>query len=355
MHRDIPIFDGHNDALLRLFQQSDPVTAFRNRGGDGHLDLMRAKAGGFAGGIFACFVPSAGDPDAGFVLTQDGYAMAMPEPPNLAHAVALTDAMITCAHRIVTELLDEVRLCRSVAEIRQCMDDGVLAMTLHLEGAEAIGADLDHLDRYYSLGVRSIGPVWSRRNRFGTGVPFQYPGDPAVGPGLTEAGLALVRACDARGIMLDLSHLNAAGFWDVARTSRAPLVATHSNAHAVCPVPRNLTDDQLRAIRDSGGLVGVSLAVCDLRPDGQNDPMTPLDDVIRHMDHLLGILGPDGVAIGSDFDGAVVPAAIGNAGGLQRMVAAMDEHGYDEDLLAELCHANWLALLERCWHGAAGQ
>jgi membrane dipeptidase len=73
-----------------------------------------------------------------------------------------------------------------------------------------------------------------------------------------------------------------------------------------------------------------------------------------HSGHARGALGPDGVAIGSDFDGAVVPAAIGDAGGLQRIVAAMDAHGYDEDLLTRLCHANWLALLDRCWHGAAG-
>ena len=133
--------------------------------------------------------------------------------------------------------------------------------------------------------------------------------------------------------MLDLSHLNAAGFWDLARTTLAPLVATHSNAHAVCPVPRNLTDDQLHAIRDSGGVVGLSLFVCDLRPDGMNDPLTPLDDVLRHLDHLLGVLRPTGVAIGSDFDGAVIPAAIDDATGLPRLVAAMEDHGYGMDLL----------------------
>lgn len=327
----------------------DPVAGFRDRGGEGHLDLARARAGRFAGGLFACFVPSAGDPDAGFVRTEDGYTMAMPEPPDLAHAQARADVMIACAQRIAAELPDDVRLCRSVTDIRRCMAEGILAMTLHLEGAEAIGEDLDGLERYYNLGVRSIGPVWSRRNRFGTGVPFRYPGDPDIGSGLTYAGFALVHACNALGIVLDLSHMNAAGFWDVARASRAPLVATHSNAHAVCPVPRNLTDDQLRAIRDSRGLVGISLSVCDLRPDGRNDPLTPLDDVLRHMDRLLGILGPEGVAIGSDFDGAVVPAAIGDAGGLQRLVTAMAKHGYGEDLLVKLCHANWLAMLERCW------
>ena len=147
--------------------------------------------------------------------------------------------------------------------------------------------------------------------------------------------------------MLDVSHLNAAGFWDLTRTSRAPLVATHSNAHAVCPVPRNLTNDQLRAIRDSGGLAGVSLSVSELRPDGHNQAAMPLAIVLRHMDHLLAILGPDGVAIGSDFDGAVIPAEVGDAAGLQRLVVAMADHGYSNDLWRRICHGNWLEMLGR--------
>ena len=180
-------------------------------------------------------------------------------------------------------------------------------------------------------------------------MPFRYPGTPDIGPGLSAAGLALVRECDALGVMLDLSHLNAAGFWDVARTSRKPLVATHSNAHAICPVPRNLMDDQLRAIRDSGGLVGVSLSVSELRPDGHNEAETKLAVVLRHVEHLLALLGPGGVAIGSDLDGALLPADIRDAGGLGTLVAALAGHGYGPDLLRKLCHDNWLDVLGRCW------
>ncbi len=114
-------------------------------------------------------------------------------------------------------------------------------------------------------------------------------------------------------------------------------------------MPRNLTDDQLQAIRDSGGVVGISLSVSELRPDGHNDPATPLSDVLRHMDHLLEALGPDGVAIGSDLDGAVLPAEVGNAGGLPNLVMAMADHGYGAELLRKLCHGNWINVLERCW------
>lgn len=349
MQPNIPIFDGHNDTLLRLVLSCpDPVAAFQ-QGGDGQLDVRLARQGRFTGGLFACFVRPEGERDAGFSLTKDGYEVSMPEPPSLAQARLLTDAMVACAHRLATELPGDVRICRTAADIRRSMTDDVIALVLHLEGAEAIDGDPHGLKAYYDAGVRSIGPVWSRPNRFGTGVPFRYPGSPDIGPGLTEAGFALVRACNELGMMLDVSHLNAAGFWDLARTSRAPLVATHSNAHAVCPVPRNLTDNQLRAIRDSGGLVGVSLSVSELRPDGHNDAATPLAVVLRHLDHLLEVLGPDGVAIGSDFDGAVMPAEIGNAGGLPSLVAAMAAHGYDDCLLRKLCHENWIGALARCW------
>ena len=112
---------------------------------------------------------------------------------------------------------------------------GNLAAVLHIEGAEAIDPELEALEVFYAAGLRSLGPVWSRPNVFGHGVPFRFPSSPDTGPGLTDAGKELVRACNRLRIMLDLTHLNEAGFWDVAALTDAPLVATHSNVHALCP------------------------------------------------------------------------------------------------------------------------
>ena len=102
----------------------------------------------------------------------------------------------------------------------------------------------------YRPGLRSLGPVWSRPNIFGHGVPFAWPRSPDTGPGLTPAGRDLIKACNKLRVMIDLSHLNEQGFWDVARLSSAPLVATHTCVHAICPSTRNLTDRQLDAIRE---------------------------------------------------------------------------------------------------------
>ena len=141
-----PVFDGHNDALLRLVSCADPVAAFRDCGGAGHLDLRLARAGGLVGGLFACFVPPDGERDAGFARTRDGYAVAMPEPPTLAWARRRTEDMIACAHGLAAALPGDVRLCRTLSDIRRSLADGVLAMVLHLEGAEAVGPDLDGLE-----------------------------------------------------------------------------------------------------------------------------------------------------------------------------------------------------------------
>src|SRR5258708_40239210 len=119
--------------------------------------------------------------------------------------------------------------------------------------------------------------------------------------------------------MIDVSHLNERGFWDVAAITTAPLVATHACAHSICPSTRNLTDRQLDAIRESNGVVGFNLSVNDVRPDAKRDEDTPLEIVGRHLDYLVGRLGVDSVALRSDFDGAAIPRALKDASGLPRL------------------------------------
>ena len=227
-----------------------------------------------------------------------------------------------------------------------------MASVLHIEGAEAIDPDFELLDVLHEAGLRSLGLVWSRPNAFGHGVPFLCPSSPDTGPGLTALGKELVGACNRLKILIDLSHLNEKGFWDVAETSNAPLVATHSNAHALSPHSRNLTDEQLAAIRGTGGMVGVNFATSFLRADGRADADTPAELVIDHLEYMLERVGDDGVGFGSDFDGARVPAGIGNAAGLQHLVEIMRARDYGERLIAKVCSGNWLRVLERTWEGA---
>jgi membrane dipeptidase len=159
----------------------------------------------------------------------------------------------------------------------------------------------------------------------------------------------MVKLCNTLGIMIDLSHMTEKSFWDVAKLSQRPLVASHSNAHALTPSPRNLTDKQLAAIRDSDGMVGLNFAVGFLRADGGKDENTPLETMLHHLDYLLEKLGIDRVGLGSDFDGATIPNGIKDVTGLPKLVEAMRAHGYDEASLKKICHQNWLRVLSKTW------
>ncbi len=349
-----PVFDGHNDLLLRLHQAPDRRDEiFLTGEGKGHLDLPRMQAGGFAGGLFAIWVPSPAQEGLDYLSQMETppYDVPLPDLIGVDQAVGVAMHQAGLFHWMARASGGAFRACRSVAEIRAAVAAGSVAGILHMEGAEAIGPDLDALHLLHAAGLRSLGPVWSRPTIFGHGVPFRFPGDPDTGPGLTADGLALVRDCNALRVMVDLSHLNAAGFRDVMRLSDAPLVATHSCAHAVCASTRNLTDWQLDAIAETGGMVGLNFAACFLRPDGRDGADVGFDVVMRHLDHLISRLGEDHVGFGSDFDGATMPEGIADAAGLQHLIAACRAHGYGAALVEKLAFGNWMRVLEKTWGG----
>ena len=349
MTTNIPIFDGHNDVLLRLYKSasSDVVSDFLAGEEHGHIDLKKARAGSLVGGFFAMYSPSPNFGSAMRQMTGGQYALPLPPPLPLEEARKSVTGELAILMRIERASQGSVAICKTAAEIRSAIERETLAVVLHLEGCEAIDGDLTFLELLYAAGLRSLGPVWSRNNIFGHGVPFQFPAGPDLGDGLTTAGEKLVSACNEMRIVVDLSHITEKGFWDVARLSKAPLVATHSNAHALCPSPRNLTDRQLAAIRDTQGMVGLNFATCFLRPDGSMRPDTDVELMVDQIDYLLEKLGEDHVGLGSDFDGCTLPAPIKDVTGVPALFEALRQHGYDAPLLNKLASGNWLACLDR--------
>lgn len=333
----VPIFDGHNDTIMRVCEGS---TRFFEENAEGHVDLPRAKRGGLAGGAFAVWVPN---PEA---------SAAGGETPLIQTEAAQSYALASLGRllRLEREAGGEVTIVRTADQLRQAIEDGTFAIELHIEGAEPIDPDLDSLPVWYAAGVRSIGLVWSRPNLFGHGVPFSFGTSPDTGPGLTEAGKALVKGCNELGIMIDLSHLNEAGFWDVAETSDAPLVATHSNAWGITPHTRNLTDKQLDAIKATGGLVGINFGVGFLdREGGREATATTVADIADHALYLAERVGIDGVALGSDFDGTTIPADVKDAAGLQLIVNELRGRGFDDTSLRKIGYDNWLRIFDATW------
>ena len=332
------VFVGHNDALSRLARSGpDAPAGFLAGDGGGHLDLPRCERGGMAGGCFAVFTSSPEEAD----YESRAYFAKVDQPRALGEALAQVALLL----RLERESGGRLVVARAAADL----DGDPLAAVLHLEGAEPIGPELDELAVLHAAGMRSLGLVWSRPNAFATGVPFEFPGSPDQGPGLTPAGRDLVRACGELRILVDVSHLNARGFWDVAELSGAPLVASHAGAHALCPSPRNLDDDQLRAIGESGGLVGINFHVGFLRADGADDPDTPLSTIAAHAAHVAELAGVDAVALGSDFDGATMPAPLGDVTGLPRVLDELRAAGFGEADVEKVAHGNWRRVLEATW------
>jgi membrane dipeptidase len=338
------VFDGHNDAITR----EDHALIAQGRS-DGHLDLPRMRQGGVRGAIFAVFAPSGDDHDA-LVPRSDGV-IEFAYAPSLSQQEAAAYATNAAGRLLALERARHLTLARSTADLdRAYTSDGPPAAVLHLEGAEAIDPGLEALELWYAAGLRSLGPVWSRANDFAHGVPFISPSSPDHGPGLSEAGAALVRRCAELGILVDVSHLNEAGFWDLARLEAGPIVASHSAAHALCQTSRNLTDEQLDAIGQSGGLVGIVFACPFLRPDFADDPDTPVELIVQHARYVADRIGPEHVALGSDFDGATIPAALGGVEGMAGLLDLLGSEGaFSGAELDAIAWGNWRRVLGAWW------
>jgi membrane dipeptidase len=340
----VPIFDGHNDALTAAHH-----TRLATGAAEGHLDLPRMRAGGVRGAIFAVFTESREphlDPQP-----QPGGVYARPLSPRVRHARAAADAAAAAGRLIRLERDGHLRIARASGDLDAAAGgNGPPAAVLHLEGAEAIDPALESLETWYAAGLRSLGPVWSRPNVFAHGVPFVFPSSPDTGPGLTPAGAGLVKRCAELRIAVDLSHMNEAGFWDVARLDVGPLTVSHAGAHAISPCSRNLTDAQLDAVAASGGLVGVVFACFFLRPDFADDPDTPLQQIVAHVRHIADRVGVEHVAFGSDFDGATIPAALGDVAGYPKLIGALAADGFTPAEIRAIAWDNWRRVLGAWWH-----
>ncbi len=340
-----PVFDGHNDALT-----ADDHGRLAGGRSEGHLDLPRMRAGGVRGAIFAVFTRGSTARDR--LVPRDDGVLEFEYSPPVDHVIAAAHATAVAGRLLRLERDGQIRVARTIGDVDRARDDdGPPVAVLHLEGAEAIDPALESLDLWYAAGLRSLGLVWSRANAFAWGVPFISPSAPDVGPGLTAAGRALVKRCTELGIMVDVSHLNEAGFWDLARLEAGPLVASHSGIHALSAASRNLTDGQLEAIGASGGLVGIVFAAPFLRADFADDGDTPVELIARHARYAADRIGVEHVALGSDFDGATIPKELGGVDGMPRVLDALGAEGFSPAEIDAIAWGNWRRVLSDWWGG----
>lgn len=192
------------------------------------------------------------------------------------------------------EMSDRFAICRSNKEILRAREAGRIALLITMEGVEPFGADLDLLRVFFELGVRVIGLTHVRRNAAGSGGVFAASGSSR--DGLTSFGRDLVQACEALGVMIDLAHINPAGFDDIFAHTTKPLIVSHSNARRYHDIERNLSDEQIRMVGQRGGVIGINAVLVSPRQEEAT-----LDRYVDHVEHVAALIGIDGVGIGFDF------------------------------------------------------
>jgi membrane dipeptidase len=216
--------------------------------------------------------------------------------------------------------------------------EGKLGVILGVEGGDCVGEELWILRLLYRLGVRLLTITWSNRNALADGI-----WEKDTRGGLTSFGKEVIKEMEALGMIIDVSHLAPAGFWDIAEVAAGPFIASHSNAAAVCPHPRNLSDEQIRCVADRGGVVGVNFYGPHLTEFGS----ASIDDIIRHIEHLWNVAGEDHVGLGTDYDGMdIVPRELEDVTCLPRLVEKLRQRGHSESRLEKFMGGNFLRVFK---------
>ena len=245
----------------------------------------------------------------------------------------------------------EVTLCRTRAEVDGAAGRGKIAFILAMEGGEPIQDGVESLRVFHALGVRVLGLTWNQRNLLAEGV-----GEERAGGGLTELGREMVAEANRLGVLLDASHLSVKSFWDVLQASEAPLIASHSNAKALCAHRRNLDDEQLRALVAKGGVVGVNGVAAFISDDPKH---ADLEGALDHIDYIANLVGVEHVALGPDFvdylrldrtpgeEEIAYPVGFENITAMPNMTLGLLRRGYSEDAILGILGGNFLRVFER--------
>jgi membrane dipeptidase len=371
VHRRVILVDMHADTVQRIIDEGADIN---QKLPDGHLDAVRAREGGLDALFFSIWV------EPQFFGTGG------------ADAVARADAQINAIHKLAENRPDLWQLAGSAADVRRIANDGKIAALMGLEGGYAIDERLENVEKYARLGVRYMSPAWS----VSTAWAGSSGDDTGATRGLNEFGREVIREMNRLGIMPDVSHVSDKTFWDMIETSTKPVIATHSNARALVNVPRNLTDDQIRALAGTGGVCSVvfyprfveanwqdAQRRVDAEIAGDADeaeraaPGTPSQKkiarervraeafarlippvsaahVVDHIDHIARLVGVEHVGVGSDFDGCnATPGDLSSAADYPNLTRELMRRGYGEADVEKILGGNILRVMEATGCGTA--
>ena len=356
--------DMHADTAQRLL---DEQVDLQQELSDGHFDAIRAKAGGLDAQFFSIWV----EPQL-FGATG-------------SRAMKRADDQIAAVRALAEKHPETWALATSAEDIRAAVKDGKMAALMGLEGGYAIDERLENVQRYYDMGVRYMSPAWS----VSTSWAGSSGDDVGRARGLNEFGKSVVREMNRLGMMIDVSHVSDPTFWDIVNTSSAPVVATHSACRAIADVPRNLTDEMIRSLAHTGGVVNVIFYPEHLEPGWSQKkkqvdaeiatmvqeasaaepggavhkkmardrvrsreytrrlPAVNVARVVDHIDHIVNLVGVDHVGIGSDFDGVqITTAGLATVAELPNLTKELLQRGYTETDVNKILGGNMLRVLD---------
>ncbi|MHA1718526.1 MAG: dipeptidase [Promethearchaeota archaeon] len=313
------ILDGHTDAMLAIPRQK---RSFAVRSEIGHVDKERMREGNIKAALFAVFP-------------------------------AFTKRMIKKGvenwFEIVNNEENELMQIKNYDDFEKSQAEGKIGAVLHFEGVGGFDKNLNSLHYYKNLGLRTMGITWSNKNKFGTGVSF-------IGKekkrGLTEKGRELIHEAQSLGITIDVSHLNELSFWDVIEITEKPIIASHSDSRTICDHTRNLTDEQIKAIFEKHGTIGINMGMVFLNPNnpGKKDPEMGFDVIKKHIDQIVACSDINTVAMGSDFDGIKTPNCMKDCAQYPRLFDYLAENGYSEQDIKKISHENLLRVFSKTWN-----
>lgn len=315
-HKKAVIADTHCDTVHRMFLPSDEYN-FKNRNHSGHIDLPRLKEGGVKVQVFALYIEPEYNPDR-----------------SLKRCLILYDQLV----RTLKNCQEEIELVRGYEEMADVLKKNKIAAFISIEGGEALEGSLAILRVLYSLGIRFLTLTWNFRNQIADGAA-----ENKTGGGLTRFGREVIREMNRLGMIVDVSHLSEAGFWDVMELSESPVIASHSNAAALCSHRRNLKDEQIKSLADKGGLIGINFYPLFV---SRNKPDIPA--LLDHIDYIVNLVGIDYICLGSDFDGIrETVTGLEDVSKLPNLTYQLMKRGYNDKDIKKIYGDNFLKFVRK--------
>lgn len=310
------VVDGHMDTPLRVVDDGvDPGIVDRRV----HADLPRMAEGGLDAVFLAAWIDPTYTP---------------------SHALERALALLGSIRDVAARHPDRAAFATTAAEVRSIAAEGRVALLAGVENGEALEGDAGNVERLAEAGARYLTLTWMNTNDLGDAA-----GGEAVHGGLTSLGRDVVRALERHGMLVDLAHVAPSAFFDAIEVARGPVVVSHACTETRGPHPRNVTDEQILAVADTGGLVGIAFMPAYLVP---GDPdAADVAAIADHVERVVEVAGIDHVGLGSDFDGMpALPRGIAGVEDLPAVADALAERGWDADAVARLLGGNWMRVLE---------